>query len=92
MNWTIIGFPSFVKDLESVPHGVRERVEAFVDETLPEVTNPFALGKLQKMKGERDFYKVRFGDYRLGLRVDQATRTIEVRRILHRREAYRHFP
>jgi mRNA interferase RelE/StbE len=66
MNWTVFTRKSFLKDLASLPAKVRGRVEAFVFDVLPAADDPFQLGKLEKLEGHQDYYKVRFGSYRLG--------------------------
>ena len=47
---------------------------------------------LSKMKGYKDKYKVRVGDYRIGLTIDRTNRTIICQRVAHRREIYKIFP
>ena len=42
------------------------------------------------MRGYLNFYKIRFGDYRLGLQV--IGNKIICERVLHRKEIYRYFP
>ena len=59
-----------------------ERVEAA--ETLHEVPN------LAKMSGSSGFYRIRVGDYRIGLVVEGEE--VEFVRCLHRRDVYRYFP
>lgn len=49
-------------------------------------------GRVQKLTGYPDYYKIRFGDYRVGLQLDAATEQITFLRVLHRREIYRRFP
>lgn len=44
------------------------------------------------MKGYADKYKIRVGDYRIGLTVDAATKTLICQRVAHRRDTYRIFP
>jgi mRNA interferase RelE/StbE len=92
MTWTTVTGPLFPKDLARLPKGIRERVEEFALKDLPLADNPFRPGKLEKLKGYQNFYKARFGDYRLGLRIDGQRKIIHLLRIMHRREIYRHFP
>ena len=92
MNWTILIVPSFLKDLASLPAKVRGRVERFVFVILPAAANPQSVGKVEKLQGFPDYFKVRIGQYRLGLRLDKVERQVLVLRVLHRREIYRHFP
>jgi len=42
------------------------------------------------MKGYPNRYRIRIGDYRVGLEINQDK--IEIMRVLHRREFYRYFP
>ena len=57
-----------------------------------ESNNPFELRYLSKMKGYKDKYKIRVGDYRVGLTVDNKSQTIICQRVAHRREIYNIFP
>ncbi|MFB2895956.1 type II toxin-antitoxin system RelE/ParE family toxin [Aerosakkonemataceae cyanobacterium BLCC-F50] len=57
-----------------------------------ESENPFELGYLQKLKGYSDKYKIRVGDYRIGITVEQDTNTLICERIAHRKDIYRIFP
>lgn len=50
----------------------------------------FESGKIELMKGYPGYYKIRFGDYRVGLHIENDTVIFE--RVLHRKEIYRHFP
>jgi mRNA-degrading endonuclease RelE of RelBE toxin-antitoxin system len=42
------------------------------------------------MRGYTNRYRIRIGDYRVGIEVNEDV--IEVMRVLHRRELYRYFP
>ena len=44
------------------------------------------------MKGYKDKYKIRVGDYRIGLTLDKQNQTIICQRVAHRREIYKIFP
>ncbi len=57
---------------------------------MPGLPSIQASGKAEKLKGYAGYYKTRFGDYRVGMRVDGETVTFE--RVLHRKEIYRKFP
>jgi mRNA interferase RelE/StbE len=81
----------FLKDLANLPEDVQARVEPIVFQEL-ESENPFDLGYLQKMKGYDDKYKIRVGDYRIGLSVDKETQTLICQRVAHRKDIYRIFP
>ncbi len=61
---------------------VIEQVE--LAETITELTN------LKQLKAEGRYYRIRIGDYRLGLTIENNQITFV--RVLHRREIYRFFP
>lgn len=92
MDWEVIYKPTFLRELVQLPEKIRTQVETFSFETVPETANPFALRKLEKLRGYREYYKVRFGEYRVGLKLDKRHRSIQFQRVLHRRDIYRYFP
>lgn len=53
---------------------------------------PFLAGRTQKLAGYSAHYKIRAGDYRIGLHIDPELKIVEFQRVLHRREIYRKFP
>ena len=59
-------------------------VEVEQAEKLTEVRN------IKKLKGEENYYRIRVGDYRLGIKVNDGM--VSLVRILHRKEIYRYFP
>ncbi len=44
---------------------------------------------LKKLKGYRNYYRIKIGDYRIGMELSSENELIL---ILHRREIYRYFP
>jgi mRNA interferase RelE/StbE len=48
------------------------------------------IANFKKLKGDEGYFRIRIGDYRLGLFLDGET--ILFVRIIHRREFYRYFP
>lgn len=82
---------TFLKDLSKItPAKRRQQIEKFVFEELPALSSIEAEGKIEKMTGYKNHYKIRFGDYRVGLLKND--RTIELQRVLNRKEIYRFFP
>ena len=73
-----------------MPTETQSRIESIVFDKL-ESENPFQLGYLKKMKGYPNKYKIRVGDYRIGLSVDKKSKTL-ICQIAHRREIYKIFP
>lgn len=44
----------------------------------------------KKLKGYKDHWRIRIGDYRLVYIIDDSTKTLTVTRVAHRREVYGH--
>ncbi len=80
----------FLKQLAAVPCEIRSKIESFVFEELVLTSSIYELGKVEKMKGYDGFFKVRFGNYRLGLMIENEV--ITVKAVMHRREIYKFFP
>jgi mRNA interferase RelE/StbE len=80
----------FLKELSKVPSGARSRMEDFVFQELPKANSIFEIGIVEQMKGYSSYYKVRFGSYRIGLKMENDTVILE--RVLHRKDIYRYFP
>jgi mRNA interferase RelE/StbE len=80
----------FLKELAKIPSVERKQIEQFVFDELPSLELIAKSGKIERMKGYPSCYKVRFGDYRIGLRLEGNTIVFE--RVLHRKDIYRYFP
>lgn len=91
MAWRILYSRTFLKELARLPASMRERIEAiaFGDDVKKD---PFLAGKTQKLAGYKVYYKIRVGDYRIGLQINAEEQLVEFQRVLHRREIYRKFP
>jgi mRNA interferase RelE/StbE len=68
---------------------IRKKVEKAIlevekAETLSEIKN------LKKLKGETKYFRIRIGDYRIGLYIEN--RIIEFSTMDHRKDIYKHFP
>lgn len=80
----------FLKELAHLPNVYSKAIEEFVFETLPISNSLSEIGKIEKMTGYKDCFKIRFGDYRVGIKKDKKTVIIET--VKHRREIYKYFP
>jgi mRNA interferase RelE/StbE len=80
----------FLKQLALIPVEVRVKVEHFVFNELVAASSISELGNIEKMKAYDGFYKVRFGNYRLGLVVENGIVTAKT--VMHRKEIYKFFP
>lgn len=57
---------------------------------IEEAENLGEINNVIKLKGEGDYYRIRVGDYRIGIKLDRDV--VYFVRILHRKEIYRYFP
>lgn len=89
--WKVEYTKRFLKELADLPEEIQARIEPIVFQEL-ESDNPFDLGYLKKMKGYLDKYKVRVGDYRIGISIEKETQTLICQRVAHRKDIYRVFP
>ena len=48
------------------------------------------ISDLRKLKGESNYYRIRFGSYRIGVRIEGDL--VHFIRVLHRKDIYRYFP
>ena len=81
---------SFVRDLKKVKqHEVLARFHQVIEE-VEAATNLWAIGNLKKITGTADFYRIRIGEYRVGIVVEGET--VVFVRCLPRRDLYRFFP
>jgi mRNA interferase RelE/StbE len=81
---------SFAKDIRSIKSkDILSRIKEVVEQvekaqSFQEVTN------IKKLKGGRNYYRIRVGEYRIGLAVEGNEITFV--RCLNRKEIYRYFP
>ncbi len=81
---------SFQKDLKRINNkALNQKIVASIEDiqkaqSIKEIIN------LKKLSGTSDFYRIRIGDYRLGVIIEKDT--IEFIRCLHRKNIYKYFP
>jgi mRNA interferase RelE/StbE len=81
---------SFEKDLNKIrDEDLLQRIQTVIEE-VETIDSLIDLANVKKLKGEGDYYRIRVGDYRIGLFVSDDV--IEFVRVLHRKEIYRYFP
>jgi mRNA interferase RelE/StbE len=83
--YALIILPRARKSIERLDRTVRARIQAAL-ELLSEHPRP---PRSTPLVGETDVYRVRVGDYRILYSVQDEIRIIEIRKVAHRREAYR---
>lgn len=82
---------SFIKDLKRLRgQPAFGRINTLVFETIPAAADLGAVINLKKLQGHGNAYRIRVGDYRIGLTFDGEAVTF--RRVLHRKDIYRYFP
>lgn len=80
----------FLKQLADIPAEFRHKIEQFAFVELPKATSLAELGKVEKLHGYAGYYKVRFGNYRLGVHFENDVVTVKT--VMHRREIYKFYP
>jgi len=82
---------ALLKDLEAVSRntGVKKKLSKLI-ETLKAIDTLDGIRHIKKIEGYDSYYRLRIGDYRLGLKISEDT--VELIRFLHRRDIYRRFP
>jgi mRNA interferase RelE/StbE len=59
-------------------------------EALQLAQNIKSIKNIKKLRGINSFYRIRIGDYRIGLEIKNET--VELIRFLHRKDIYKYFP
>lgn len=81
----------FLKDLKTLKkQPVYRQVYELAFNTLPAVKSIQDLPNVKALSGATNRYRIRVGDYRVGIEVNEEN--LELFRVLHRREFYRYFP
>ena len=82
---------AFLKDLKKLK-GTHyyDKIKKLVFQTLPEVNSLSDAMGIKALKNAQNKYRIRVGDYRIGIKVENDT--VEVMRVKHRKEFYRYFP
>ncbi len=81
---------SFAKDLRKIRDAHLHRQVKETLELIERVQSLQEVSDIKKLKGGDRYYRIRIGDYRLGLILD--TDTVILVRFLHRKDLYRYFP
>jgi mRNA interferase RelE/StbE len=82
---------SFDKDIDRIKDKkTLKRLRTLISE-MKEAETIQDLKSLKKIEGHRYFYRVKIGDYRLGLEAP-SSKEVSLIRFLHRKDIYRYFP
>ncbi len=81
---------SFAKDLKKVKDtDLKARVKQVI-ELVEKAKSLQEIKDIKKLKGDDRYYRIRIGDYRVGLILEGET--VACVRFLHRKDIYRYFP
>ena len=81
----------FLRDLKKLrKQSVYQQIWELAFEILPNTQDLRSLNNVKALKSYPNRYRIRIGDYRVGIEVDRGK--VEMMRVLHRREFYRYFP
>ena len=82
---------TFLKDLSKVQSAYRDRIEKLVFDEIPNSGTPSRTLDIRRMKGYKDYYRIRIGDYRIGCKIEKGQKIIFYR-VKSRNDIYKVFP
>ena len=80
----------FLRELALLPARERARIEKFLFEEVATYANLQQIPNIGKLQGYNNYFKIRFGNYRAGVKFENNTLFFE--RLLHRKDIYKFFP
>jgi len=86
----VITTRQFEKDAEKELNKKLRLQLADIIEQLQRADHLMEIPNLKKMKGYKNAYRIRFGEYRIGFLLEN--NTIKLSRVMNRKEIYRYFP
>jgi len=81
---------SFSKDVDKIRD---KKLLSVISETIGLIENAASvreIRQIKKIEGSKNHYRIRIGDYRMGLLIEN--KTVFIVRFLHRKEIYKYFP
>lgn len=86
----IVFLSKFYKDLDKIKDkNTRERLMKIISE-IETADTLFEINNIKKLSGDKISYRIRLGDYRLGIFYEN--NTVELVRFVHRKDIYKVFP
>ncbi len=81
---------SFLKDVKRIAEtAVKKKITAVISDSR-DATSLLDLKNIKKLEGSTDYYRIRVGDYRIGIKLQD--KKLIYMRCLHRKDIYRYFP
>ena len=62
---------AFLKELSAVPLKTRVKVEQLVFNDILNYSSPTQIPAIRKLKGYSHYYRIRVGDYRIGVKINE---------------------
>ena len=81
---------NFEKDTNKIKNSLLLNKIANCLETVQRAKTIHQIPKIKKLKGFEQIYRIRIGDYRLGIYINDDV--VEFIRCLHRKDIYKYFP
>jgi len=81
---------SFLTDVKKLRDGKVQRAIASAIDDVEKAPSLDQIRSLKRLSGHADYYRIRIGNWRIGLAIDRGT--VIFVRCLNRREIYRFFP
>lgn len=81
---------SFKKDIKKIKDKNLLTKIADTIEQVQEATGQEEIKNIKKLKGFQNYYRIRLGDYRVGLVIEETT--VDFIRFLPRKDIYKYFP
>ena len=77
------------KDAEKLPQYIKEMAADEI-ENLKAANNLYELSNVEHLEGTSEpYYRLKFNDYRLLMYYNETTKILEVRKLKHRKDAYK---
>jgi mRNA interferase RelE/StbE len=81
---------SFLKDVKRIKEtAVKNKIAAVISD-VQEAASLLDLKNVKKLEGSNTYYRIRVGDYRVGIKLQD--KTLIFMRCLNRKDIYRYFP
>jgi mRNA interferase RelE/StbE len=81
---------SFEKDTDKIADAKLLLKIADIIEQVRKAQSFADIPNLKKLKGFKNYYRIRIGDYRAGITIEN--RNVAFERLLHRKDIYRYYP
>jgi mRNA interferase RelE/StbE len=82
--------PSFYRSLKTITdNSLKEEIEQVIN-YIKVAQTPKGIPELKKLRGYKKFYRIKIGDYRIGVTIDNNMVTLAT--CMHRRDIYKFFP